>query len=110
VRWEAAVTVRLGDEGYDFTGPYVGGDRTDRNIGLAWGDVPGDGTLRLFRGAKLRLVDVDPALIEDALRPGRRLVARVRLTDSRGNPVCARLRPPYIEWQVAAGRCERGMT
>ncbi|MGA2825948.1 MAG: DUF5990 family protein [Streptosporangiaceae bacterium] len=100
VRWEAAVTVRLGDEGYDFTGPYVGGDRTDRNIGLAWGDVPGDGTLRLFRGAKLRLVDVDPALIEDALRPGRRLVARVRLTDPRGNPVCARLHPPYIEWQT----------
>jgi Family of unknown function (DUF5990)/Domain of unknown function (DUF5655) len=100
VRWEAPVTVRRGDEGYDFTGPYVSGDRTDRNIGLAWGDVPGDGTLRLFRGAKLRLVDVDPSLIEDALRPGRRLVARVRLTDARGNPVCARLRPPYIEWQT----------
>jgi Family of unknown function (DUF5990)/Domain of unknown function (DUF5655) len=97
-RWEAPVTVRRGDTGYDFTGPYVRGDRTDRNIGLAWGDVLDDGTLRLFRGAKLRLADVDPALIEDALRPGRRLIARVRLTDERGNPICARLRPPYIEW------------
>lgn len=57
-------------------GPYVRGTRTDRNIGLAWGDVPGDGTLRLFRGAKLRLADVDPALIEEALRPGCRLIAR----------------------------------
>ena len=80
------------------TGPYVRGARTDRNIGLAWGDVPGDGTLRLFRGAKLRLADVDPALIEEALRPGCRLIARARLTDATGNPICARLRPPDIEW------------
>ena len=73
-RWEVEVTVKRGDEGLDFGGPFVRGDRTDRHLGLAWGDVPGDGTLRLFRGAKLRLVDVDPGLIEDAMRPGRRLV------------------------------------
>ena len=97
-RWEIPVTVRRGTDGLDFTGPYVRGVRTDRNIGLAWGDVPGDGTLRLFRGAKLRLAAVDPALIEEALRPGCRLIARVRLTDATGNPICARLRPPDIEW------------
>jgi hypothetical protein len=107
VRWEAPVTVRRGADGYDFTGPYVRGDRTDRNIGLAWGDVAGDGTLRLFRGAKLRLVDVDPSLVEDALRPGRRLVARVHLTDSHGNPICARLHPPDIEWSVQPGPYRR---
>ena len=87
------MTVRRDEDGFDFTGPFVRGDRTDRHLGLAWGDVPGDGTLRLFRGAKLRLADVDPRLIEEAMRPGHRLVARVRLTDARGNPVCAR-RPP----------------
>ena len=59
-RWEVEVTVKRGDEGLDFGGLFVRGDRTDRHLGLAWGDVPGDGTLRLFRGAKLRLVDVDP--------------------------------------------------
>lgn len=94
------MTVRRGTDGLDFTGPYVRGGRTDRNIGLAWGDVTGDGTLRLFRGAKLRLADVDPALIEEALRPGRRLIARVHLTDATGNPICARLRPPDIEWRT----------
>jgi hypothetical protein len=99
-RWEIPVTVRRGTDGLDFTGPYVRGGRTDRNIGLAWGDVTGDGTLRLFRGAKLRLADVDPALIEEALRPGRRLIARVRLTDATGNPIFARLRPPDIEWRT----------
>jgi hypothetical protein len=99
--WEATVTVRRGDEGFDFTGPFVRGDRRDRNIGLAWGDVPGDGTLRLFRGAKLRLADVDPGLVEEALEPGHRLVARVRLTDAKGNPICARVRPPDVAWRVS---------
>ena len=59
-------------------------------------------TLDLFRGAKLRLVDVDPALIERALRSGHKLVARIRLTDARGNPVCARVHPPYLTWSVTA--------
>jgi uncharacterized protein DUF5990/uncharacterized protein DUF5655 len=93
-RWQAPVTVRRDTDGLDFSGPFVRGDRTDRHLGLAWGDVPGDGTLRLFRGAKLRLVDIDPRLVEEALRPEHRLVARIRLTDPRGNPVCARVHPP----------------
>jgi hypothetical protein len=98
-RWELAVTVRgSAGDGYDFTGPFVGGDRTDRHLGLVWGDVPGDGTLQLFRGAKLRLADVPTDLITDAMRPGHRLVARVRLTDDRGNPVCARLLPSHLSW------------
>ena len=102
-RWEVPVTVRRGEEGYDFSGPFVRGDRTDRHLGLAWGEVPGDGTLRLFRGAKLRLVDVDPRIIDDAMRPGHRLIARVRLTDARGNPVCARVHPPALTWSAEPG-------
>ena len=102
-RWEVPVTVRRGKEGYDFSGPFVRGDRTDRHLGLAWGEVPGDGTLRLFRGAKLRLVDVDPRIIDDAMRPGHRLIARVQLTDARGNPVCARVHPPALTWSAEPG-------
>ena len=90
-RWEMPVTVRQGDAGLDFAGPFVRGDRTDRHLALAWGDVPGDGTLRLFRACKFGLADIDPDRVEDALRPGRRLVARVRLTDTRGNPGCTDL-------------------
>ncbi len=97
-RWELPVTVRRDDDGFDFGGPFVRGVRDDRHLGLVWGDVPGDGTLRLFRGVKMRLVDVDPAVIDAAMRPGHRLVARIRLTDARGNPVCARVHPPALTW------------
>ncbi len=96
--WEVAVTIRRGTDGIDFGGPSVRGDRSDRHVGLVWGEVPGDGTFRLFRGAKLRLVDVDQAMVERAWQQGYALVARVRLTDARGNPICARVRPPDIEW------------
>jgi hypothetical protein len=100
-RWEVTMTVRgSADDGYDFTGPSVGGDRSDRNLGLVWGEVPGDGTLKMFRGAKLRLVDVPPDLITDAMRPGHHLVARVRLTDDKGNPVCARLHASHLTWSA----------
>jgi hypothetical protein len=100
-RWEMPVTVRRDEDGFDFAGPYVRGVRDDRHLGLIWGDLEGDGMLRVFRGAKLRLVDVDPGLIEQALRPGHTLIARIRLTDARGNPICARVHPPYLTWSAA---------
>ncbi len=98
--WEVLVTIRRGEGGIDFGGPRVRGDRSDRHLGLVWGEVPGDGTFRLFRGAKLRLVDVDQAVVEQAWQPGFALVAKVRLTGPRGTPICARVRPPDIEWSV----------
>jgi hypothetical protein len=101
-RWEMPVTVKRDEDGFDFAGPFVRGVRDDRHLGLIWGDLQGDGMMRVFRGAKLRLVEVDPGLIEQALRPGHKLIARIRLTDARGNPICARVHPPYLTWSAAA--------
>ena len=83
-RWEAPVTVRRDADGFDFSGPNVRGGRTDRHLFLAWGDVHSDGTLRLIRGSKLGLRRVDPRLVEEAMHPGHRLVARIRLTGTPG--------------------------
>ena len=96
------VEIGLHEDGFDFGGPYVRGVRDDRHLGLIWGDLLADGMLQVFRGAKLRLVDVDPGLIEQATRPGRPLIARIRLTDARVNPICARVHPPYLTWSAAA--------
>ena len=40
--------------------------------------------------------------------PGYTLIARIRLTDARGNPICARVHPPYLTWSVAAGSVPKG--
>jgi hypothetical protein len=95
-RWEVEVTVRRGADGLDFGGPFVRGDRTDRHLGIVWGDVLADGTFRLIRGSKLKLADVDPALLAEALRPGSRLVARIRYADENGNLI----RPADLTWSV----------
>jgi hypothetical protein len=94
--WQVEVAIRRGADGLDFGGPFVRGDRTDRHLALAWGDVGPDGTFRLFRGAKLRLGDPDPALIEQALRPGARLTVGIRFTDAHGHPI----RPADVTWSA----------
>jgi hypothetical protein len=99
-RWQFEVVVRKGVGGIDFAGPFVRGKRGDRHTGLAWGELPGDDTFRLFRGAKLRLDAIDPDVIRDAATPGRCLVGRLALTDAKGNPRCASVRPPDIVWSV----------
>ncbi|HEX3785968.1 MAG TPA: DUF5990 family protein [Pseudonocardiaceae bacterium] len=97
VRWECTVTVGRDADGLDFVGPNVRGERTDRHLGLFWGDF--DGTeFRIFRGAKLRLVDIAPEIVAAAAAPGHQLVARLGLSDAKGFPVCARR--PDIEWSA----------
>jgi hypothetical protein len=96
-RWEAEITLRRDADALDFGGPFVRGDRTDRHLGLVWGDVSADGTFRLIHGSKLKLAQVDPALVEEALSSGSELIARIRYSDEAGRP----LRPPDLSWSVA---------
>jgi hypothetical protein len=109
-RWQVDVTIRRGADGLDFGGPFVRGDRTDRHLALAWGDVSADGTFRLFRGAKLRLLDLDPGLVEEAMRPGAALAVRIRFTDELGQPI----RPAEVTWSavqpLGAGKARSGTT
>jgi hypothetical protein len=53
----------------------------------------------MFRRAKLVLTDVQPDTIAAAQRSGL-LVARLGLTDAKGHPVCARVRPPAVQWSA----------
>jgi Family of unknown function (DUF5990) len=67
---------------------------------LRWLRTDADGGPAVFRGAKFRLFEMDPALLEDALGGGGRLVGRLGLTDEHGWPRCATVRPPTISWAV----------
>lgn len=97
--WELECTAKATPGGIDVTGPYVQGRPGERFIYLSWGTVAGDGAFAMFRRAKLMLAAVDPDVVERAARTGL-LTARVHLTDARGGPICARVRPPYVEWSA----------
>lgn len=84
----------------DYRGPLVQGPRGDRFIYLNWGSVDDGGDFHLFRRAKVMLSDLDPGLVREAMGQGAELHADIELTDAKGNPTCARLRPPGIAWSL----------
>ena len=95
---EAELDVVVTPSGVDYRGPWVQGRRGDRFLYLCWGHDDGSG-FALARRAKLMLGVLDPAEMVTA-RPGAVLEARLSLTDARGQPVCAAVRPPAMRWTL----------
>jgi len=83
--------------GSDVRGPYIQGRPGDRFIYLNWGSVDNGGHMDMFRRAKLMLADVPAEVLEAAATSGL-LVGRLGLTDAKGQPTCASVRPPLISW------------
>ena len=55
----------------------------------------------MFRRAKLQLDAVPAAMIEAALKSATgEIVAELDLTDAKGGPYCASVRPPAIRWSL----------
>jgi hypothetical protein len=97
--WEFELVTRPGADGaVDVGGPFAQGRRGDRFVYLTWGTVDAEGAFAMFRRAKLHLADVDPGVLARAAAGEGRLVARIGLTDTCGNPICARVRPPAVAW------------
>ena len=97
--WEIEVPTRPGTDGtVDIGGPFAQGKRGDRFLYLTWGTVDGEGVFAMFRRAKLHLADIDRGVLSRAAAGEGPLVARLGLTDSCGMPLCARVRPPTVEW------------
>lgn len=95
--WEVEITTK---DGPDFGGPFIHGRRGARFVYLCWGDVGADGTFHGFRRAKLHPADAGAEPVADAIAGRGVLVARLGLTDAKGGPVCATVRPPHVSWSV----------
>ena len=89
--------------GVDIKGPYIQGRPGGRFIYLSWGTVDAAGVFTLFRRAKLLLDAIGADVLDAAVQSGR-LVARLGLTDAEGQPLCAQVRPPLIDWFAAPRR------
>jgi hypothetical protein len=97
----ATWTLECTADGSDVKGTHIQGPPGGRFIYLSWGTVGRSGSFGMFRRAKLMLDAVPPDVLREALDHGV-LVGRLGLTDRQGNPVCASVRPPTIEWSAAA--------
>lgn len=101
VQWTTDIEIVHDQDGnVDFRGKAVQGKRGERFVYLTWGEPLADG-FDMFRRAKLMLHRVDETLIERWRSDGGTLVASVHLTDDFGQPRCARVDPPAIEWWIA---------
>ncbi|MFE4453202.1 DUF5990 family protein [Streptomyces sp. NPDC056796] len=89
-------------EGVEVSGPYVQNRLGGRFVYLSWGTVDDSGAFTMFRRAKLMMSDIAPEVLEAAARSGH-LTARLRLSDDRGQPRCARVRPPDVVWSATGG-------
>ena len=98
-RWSFDCTVT--DTG-ELRGPYVQNRLGGRFVYLSWrGRHPDEQSARMFRRAKLMLAQVPSEVLADARRRGA-LVARLSLTDAKGQPVCGRVVPPAVDWSASA--------
>ena len=97
--WTLECTTNQTPTGIEVNGPYVQNRLGGRFIYLSWVDVGKAGTCRMFRRAKLMFDDIDQATLAAAVQSGR-LTGRLRLTDAKGHPLCARVRPPVIQWSA----------
>jgi len=95
------VDVVTGSDGaIDCRGPFVQGRRGERFVYLSWGELKDGSPFAMFRRAKLHLSCLDASQLAQAATAGATLLATLALTDARGGPLCASVRPPQISWQV----------
>jgi hypothetical protein len=97
--WQLQLTSREMDGLLDVGGPWVHGRPGARFLYLSWGAVTGD-RFEMFRRAKLMFGDIPAELLRAAHNDAGTLVGRLRLTDAKDGPICARVRPPDITWTV----------
>ncbi|MGC5342601.1 DUF5990 family protein [Streptomyces sp. DT171] len=97
--WTLDCTTLITPDGVEVSGPYVQNRLGGRFVYLSWGSVDRAGDFTMFRRAKLMFADIDPAVLEAAVQSGH-LTARLGLTDAKGGPLCARVRPPHVAWSA----------
>jgi hypothetical protein len=99
--WDTTITVGRDERGLRWRGPAVHGPRGERFFYLVWLGRLDGAPEAMFRRAKLQLDGIPEAVLAEALATGA-LTATVPLTDGRGMPRCASVRPPSIVWTAGS--------
>ena len=84
----------------NFLGPYAHGTPEQRFIYLTWGEFK-DGNWDMFRRAKIQLGHLTWNDIRKAAASSKSIHAEINMTDKRGGPLCASVKPDQISWDTA---------
>jgi hypothetical protein len=84
----------------NFLGHYAKGSRNERFFYLSWGELPAGGLFRMFRRAKIHLSHLKWTQVEGAAKANEPITVELSLTDKHGWPLCASVKPPYVEWKI----------
>jgi hypothetical protein len=98
--FEFPVEIKEKDGALQFHGPFVQRRLPEQYVYLSWGEVKQPGRFHMFRRAKLHLTTISPDLIRQVLDGGGIVEGDLALTDRRGDPLCASVRPPAITWSI----------
>jgi hypothetical protein len=97
--WELSTQIVSPPPTVDIRGPQIQGSPGKRFIYLSWGVVESPDEFLMFRRAKIWLDAVPVEVMQVACEHGI-LVGRLGLTDDKGWPLCASVRPPRIDWHA----------
>jgi hypothetical protein len=84
----------------DLRGAYIHGRRGERFVYLTWGEVDESGTFTMFRRLKLHLTPLLEQHSTEKLLNAKRIQAVLELSDTRGRPLGASVRPPWVTWRL----------
>jgi len=84
----------------NFLGPFAQGTPQQRFFYLSWGVMHQDRRFEMFRRAKIHLSHLRWEQIQKAMSQGTPLRATLKLTGKKGDPLCASVKSPNIEWKL----------
>ena len=89
-----------GDGSTNFLGEFAQGPRTERFIYLVWAGAAGSAAMKMVGRIKLHLNHIKWASVKKAAGREQPIRVTLSLTDAKGKPVMASVRPPAAKWDL----------
>jgi hypothetical protein len=91
---------RNADGSANFLGPYAQGPKDERFIYLNWAATNGKVLTALVGRVKLHLSHLKWEAVAKAAERGKPIRVKLALTNAKGNPVMASVRPDVAKWEL----------
>jgi hypothetical protein len=92
--------LRNGDGSVNFLGPFAQGPKSERFIYLNWATTNGKELTAMVGRIKLHLNHIKWAAVRKAAQGNKPIRVKLALTNAKGNPVMASLRPDAAQWEM----------